>query len=77
LAVTLGPPHHQADNQAQRKCGGEGRHGTISDKRFEAVFLFAQGLAELIQRGLDLTDKSLSAVLRRAEGLIACLAEEA
>jgi hypothetical protein len=71
------PPQHDADHDTKRECGGERCDRTIRYELLDVTFLLAQGLAELIQRSLDLIGESLGAVLRSVEDFVASGVQQA
>src|ERR1700688_2129103 len=64
---TLVSPHHEADDDAKRECRDERRY-----EIFDMIFLLAQGLAQIIQRCLDLIGESLGALPGGVEESFAC-----
>ena len=70
-------PQHETDNDAKRECRGERCERPIRYNVLDMAFLLAQGLAQLVQRGLDLIGESLGAVLGGVEDSVACGVQQA
>jgi hypothetical protein len=62
-------PQREAHNDAKRKSRSKRGDRTIRYDVFDVVFLLAQGLAEVVQRGLDLIGES--------PGTVVCCVENA
>jgi hypothetical protein len=73
---TLVPPQHEADNDTQCEGRGERRDGPLRDDAAHMLFLFTQGLAEIVQGRLDLIRERLRVALRGAENSLARGAEQ-
>jgi hypothetical protein len=69
-------PQHEANNDTKRESGRKRGDGTIRYDVLDVVFLFAQGRAEIIQRGLDLVGESIGAILRGVENTLARCVQE-
>src|ERR1700732_3186052 len=70
-------PQHEADNDTQREGRGERRDGPLRDDILDMLFLFTQGLAEIVQGGLDLIRECLRVGLRGVEDSLARGVEQA
>jgi hypothetical protein len=64
---TLVSPQHETDNHAKRECGGERRDRTVRYEFLDVIFLLTQGLAELIQPGLDLIGRASARVFEASK----------
>src|ERR1700722_12840384 len=73
---TLVSPQREADDDAEREGGCKRGDRTIRYDVLEMAFLFAQGLAEIIQRGLDLIGERLGTALCRVENAVTCRVEQ-
>src|SRR6202163_2733254 len=62
-------PQHEADNDAERESRSERGNRTVRYEVFDVIFLLAQGLAELVQRCLDLLGERLGTVDRKSTRL--------
>src|SRR5260370_24226505 len=57
------PPQHEADHDAERERRSKRGNRAIRYEIIEVVFLLTQGLAEVVQGGLDLVSQSLRMIL--------------
>src|ERR1700676_3784945 len=74
---TSAPPQHEADNDAKRDSRSQRGNRTIRYEAFDVVFPLAQGLAEIVQRGLDLIGERLGTLLRGVDNSVAGRAQQA
>src|ERR1700737_5169662 len=65
-------PQHKADHDAKRECRGERGDRPIRDDVLDMAFVLAQGLAEIVQRCLDLIGEGFAAVHGGVEDSFAC-----
>ncbi len=62
---------------AERKGRRHRCNRALRDQRLDMVLLFAQGLAELIQGGLDLVGEGVGAIFGGVEHSVAIVVQEA
>src|ERR1700680_3440990 len=60
-------PQHEAENDAKRESRSQRGNRTVRHEVFDVIFLLAQGLAEIVHRGLDLIGDSLGTLFRGVE----------
>src|SRR5258708_22411561 len=70
-------PQHEADNDAKRESRSERGNRTVRYEIFDVIFLLAQGLAEVVQRSLDLIGERVGSLLRGIENSVAGRAQQA
>src|SRR5438552_12625948 len=70
-------PQQKADHYAKREGGGERSDRTVRDELLEMVLLLLQGVAKVVQGGLDLIGESLGTAFRSIEKLFTGCAHKA
>jgi hypothetical protein len=60
---TLVSPQHESDNDSKRESRSQRSDRTIRYDVLDVVFLLAQCLTEIVQRGLDLVGEGIDAIL--------------
>src|ERR1700676_2550122 len=70
-------PQNEADNDAERESRSQRGNRTVRHEVFDVIFQLAQGLAEIVQRSLDLIGERVGSLLRGVENSLAGRAQQA